>query len=235
MKKTTLLLLLMLPMLNIAQSTCATALSVTTGTYTNTGITGTQLPTPDCSDEEDAPFAADWYSYTATSAQPVTISASLPENLAEFVDTRLHVYSGTCGALSCVGFSDDLDLENDNYTSEVTFTPVAGATYYFAWDDYWYFFDTTFTFTVSQAPLSVGEFSAKKVLIYPNPVNNVMTVSGKETIDQVSVLNLLGQKVMTQKFNSNEAQLNLESLSSGAYMVEVISGSDRQVLKVIRK
>jgi len=235
MKKITTFLFLMLPLLNFAQGTCATAVSVTVGTYTNSGVSGTQMPTPDCSGEEDSPFAADWYSYTATSASPVTISADLPENVAEYIDTRLHVYSGACGALSCIGFSDDIDFDNDNYTSVVTFTPVAGQTYHFVWDDYWYFFDTVFNFTVAQAPLSVSEFDAKKVLIYPNPVSNVMTVSGKETINQISVLNLLGQKVLTQNFNSNEAQLNLEILSSGAYMVEVLSGSSRQVMKVIRK
>lgn len=235
MKKITISLLLFLPFLNFAQGTCATALPVTVGIYTNNGLTGTELPTPDCSDEEDSPFTADWYSFTATSAGAVTISASNPANIDDVVDTRLHVYAGTCGALTCVGFSDDVDAENDDYTSEVTFTPTVGTTYYFAWDDYWYFFETSFTFEVSQVVLSRDGFDSSKVSLYPNPVTNIVTVSQQDAIDGVSVYNLLGQKVLSQSFNSNEVQVNLESLSAGAYLLEVTSGNNHNTMKVIKK
>ena len=235
MKKITIALFLFMPLLNFAQATCANAISVTTGTYTNTGLTGTELPTPDCSDEEDAPFAADWYSFTATSTNPVTISSSTPENLAEFVDTRLHVYSGTCGNLVCVGFSDDFDPDNDNYTSEVTFTPVAGQTYFFVWDDYWYFFETTFNFNVTQQPLSRDGFEASKIKLYPNPVENNVTISQQEVIDGITVYNLLGQKVLMQKFASNEVSVNLESLSAGAYLLEVSSAGIQKTTKIVKK
>lgn len=235
MKKITTSLFLFLPLLNFAQNSCATAIPVTTGTYINLGLTGTELPTPDCSDEDDTAFAADWYSFTATSANPVTISSSTPENISEFVDTRLHVYSGTCGNLVCAGFSDDFDPDNDNYTSEVTFTPIAGQTYYFAWDDYWYFSDTTFNFTVTQESLSRDDFNASAIKMYPNPVENLVTVSQKEIVDGVAIYNLLGQKVLDQKFASNEVQVNMESLSSGAYLLEISSGGTQKTTKVIKK
>lgn len=50
------------------------------------------------------------------------------------VDTRMHVYVGTCGALACYAGDDD---SGPGYSSISSFNVTAGTTYYIAWDSYW--------------------------------------------------------------------------------------------------
>ena len=73
-----------------------------------------------------------WYSFTATSdtiMQLTTHVFSYPD-----VDTRVHIYTGTCDALTCYASDDDT---GPNYTSIVNFQVVAGTTYTIAFDSFW--------------------------------------------------------------------------------------------------
>lgn len=67
------------------------------------------------------------------------------------------------------------------------------------------------------APLSTPDFSTKEFSIYPNPVSDVATISSIADINHVNVFNTLGQVVVS----SNGKELNLSSLNSGMYMVQV--------------
>lgn len=65
-----------------------------------------------------------WYSFTAPDNGSATFSL-VNENTG--YDSKLHVYSGSCGALTCVGGNDDF---GGNLQSQVTFNMVNGTTYY---------------------------------------------------------------------------------------------------------
>ncbi|HEU0136688.1 MAG TPA: hypothetical protein VFQ50_05310, partial [Flavobacterium sp.] len=129
MKKITLSFLLLLPLWGISQSTCATAQMVTSGMHEVAAVDGTEVPTPSCTDENEGVTAAVWYSFTATTDGLISISSNLADNMGG--DTRLHVYSGTCGSLTCIGFNDDVNVDGGNYLSEVVFDATSGTTYYF--------------------------------------------------------------------------------------------------------
>lgn len=131
-----------------AQNNCATALTATVGVNETGTISGTQLPNPDCSNNDPFFMAANWYKFTASQSGFITISSVLPENNG--TDTRLHVFSGACGALVCLGFNDDFTLMEPG--SKVTFPAIAGQTYYFAWDDYWT--DESFFFTLTESTVN---------------------------------------------------------------------------------
>ncbi|MEX1132280.1 MAG: hypothetical protein WEC15_03575, partial [Flavobacteriales bacterium] len=66
MKQTfTLLLALALGVHAHAQSTCATPITITAGTYTVAQVNGMEVPTPICADNgADGTSAGMWYSYT---------------------------------------------------------------------------------------------------------------------------------------------------------------------------
>lgn len=57
---------------------------------------------------------------------------------------------------------------------------------------------------------------------YPNPVSEVMNISAAKNISEVSVFNLLGQKVMTSTIEANSSELNLSSLTPGTYVLKVM-------------
>jgi hypothetical protein len=73
-----------------------------------------------------------WWSWTATSSGPVTISTA-----GSSFDTTLGVYRGTAvNSLTRVAGNDDENFDRDIYTSKLTFNAVAGTTYQIAVDGY---------------------------------------------------------------------------------------------------
>jgi hypothetical protein len=113
-----------------AQGTCAMAMPITTGTYTVAAVAGTQVPQPVCSTGGTGATHGEWYTYTATMDTALRVTTDFPVNTG--VDTRVQVYVGSCGALSCVAGDDDSGSGNLAVT---TFDVTAGTTYTIAFDD----------------------------------------------------------------------------------------------------
>lgn len=152
MRKITLLFLcfVIFTFTGLAQDTCATATAITPGTYNVTNVNGTEGTTLICSEGTDAAPAAEWYTYTPTVSGSATVSSNiLPTNMNG--DTRVHIYEGTCGTLTCVAGNDDVDYPGGNYLSEVTFNTTANTTYYIVWDNRWSSFGFEFTLTEAAA------------------------------------------------------------------------------------
>jgi hypothetical protein len=66
-----------------------------------------------------------WYKFTWPGCDPYTVSLST-DNPGTNFDTKIHVYTGTCGALTCVNGDDD---SGTGTTSFLTFTAMPGQTY----------------------------------------------------------------------------------------------------------
>lgn len=73
-----------------------------------------------------------------------------------------------------------------------------------------------------------------KLLIYPNPVKDVIYIKGKNKIDKVEVYNMVGQKV--GRFSSVESQIDVSSLSRGNYVLQLfVKGEVSQSFKFIKQ
>jgi len=68
----------------------------------------------------------------------------------------------------------------------------------------------------------------KSIGMYPNPSNGQVTVTGLKNAN-ISVFNLLGNKVMEVNNVTGNKQLNLSNFDSGAYIVQILS--DKKVTK----
>jgi hypothetical protein len=111
--------------------TCANALVVTPGTYSDAFIT-------DGTAGASQPNAADaiWYSYTPVESGTIDINscASDPDN----VDTRLFIYTDGCATLTPVANNDDGCDAPNGFGSLLTAVSVAGGQeYLIEWDDRW--------------------------------------------------------------------------------------------------
>lgn len=73
------------------------------------------------------------------------------------------------------------------------------------------------------------------VSYYPNPVEDVLNIHSKETIDSVAVYTITGQKVSSITSNNNNTQLDFSSLASGVYLVKVSSNGSVENLKVVKQ
>jgi hypothetical protein len=70
---------------------------------------------------------------------------------------------------------------------------------------------------------------------YPNPASNILNIENATDIDSVSLVNALGQTVLSKTINGNIAQIDISSLSKGIYFVTVTSGNASKIIKVIKE
>jgi hypothetical protein len=74
--------------------------------------------------------------------------------------------------------------------------------------------------------ISIEDIKLKSNLkIYPNPFKNVISVENNNSlaIDEISVYNLVGQKIKT--FNLNDRvnnEINLSDLDNGTYILNIL-------------
>ncbi len=150
MKKITLIIvLLLMGQFSKAQDSCAAAVPITSaGLYVVGIINGTEIPSPICADNGSGATAGEWYKYTPTADHTVVVSSDLPVNNGK--DTRVHIYTGGCGALSCYAGDDD---SGSGYLSVTTFNVTAGTPYYIAWDNRWN--SSGFTFQLTEGDVVV--------------------------------------------------------------------------------
>jgi hypothetical protein len=82
---------------------------------------------------------------------------------------------------------------------------------------------------------SVKEISFYNIDVYPNPASNVINVRSEFTIDNLSVLDLMGRTVKQQISNNKEFSLDVSDLAKGVYLVKLSSGEKEAVTKFIKK
>lgn len=143
----------------LAQDTCATAGPISVGQFVVDAVNGNEVPSPICAPNGTGATKGEWYTYTATQDYSVTISTSLAVNQGK--DTRIHVYTGTCGNLACYAGDDD---SGDGYLSIVNFYAQQGQTYYIAFDNRWN--SSGFTFQVTEQ-----EYVAPPLTFMPTQAN----------------------------------------------------------------
>lgn len=128
-----------------AQQNCQNAVAVSTGITNVTLASGSQVPTPICAANGPGQNTnrGAWFTYTPAELYTTIITTDI--NGYPQVDTRVHIYSGNCGALVCVAGDDDSGTGN---TSTVSFTAEANVTYYIAFDNRWS--STSFSFNLTE-------------------------------------------------------------------------------------
>ncbi|WP_417369016.1 T9SS type A sorting domain-containing protein [Flavobacterium beibuense] len=80
--------------------------------------------------------------------------------------------------------------------------------------------------------LGLEEQLFQSLSYYPNPVSNILTLSNANTISNVEVYNLLGQKVVANNFSNTEIQIDLSNLETGIYMVKVSSQETQKTIRI---
>ena len=104
--------------------------------------------------------------------------------------------------------------------------------------------DKTFTFIATanrnfvahlEYTEGVGEQSGDKTLIYPNPVNDKLTVEAQEAIGTVEIYNLMGAKVYSQKNCGNKVEINTADLQSGIYFIRLTNEKASETRRFVKE
>ena len=102
--------------------------------------------------------------------------------------------------------------------------------------------DKTFTFTATanrnfvahlEYTEGVDEFGSK-TLIYPNPVNDKLTIEAHEAISKVEIYNAMGALVYSQNDCTEKVEISTTDLPAGIYFVKVIGEKSLTKKVVIR-
>jgi len=86
--------------------------------------------------------------------------------------------------------------------------------------------------------LSISEQLAQSFNLYPNPATNIVNITNNENISikQVEIYDVTGKLINTQNFNNEtEIQLNVETLTSGTYMLHLQTNEGTAIKKLIKK
>jgi hypothetical protein len=82
--------------------------------------------------------------------------------------------------------------------------------------------------------LGTVNFETSKVVMYPNPVTNYMTIEANSAIDKVSVYNILGQEVLVRSPKSNSTTIQTSELQKGVYIVKTTVDGKVTITKMIK-
>ena len=76
---------------------------------------------------------------------------------------------------------------------------------------------------------------APTISLFPNPANTQVSFISSEIIENVTILNTLGQNVLSVNENATNVQMDISWLGTGAYLAKVKAGNETQVLRLIKK
>ena len=120
-------------------------------------------------------------------------------------------------------------------------------TWDFEWSNYVLCFTDSITYYINspygedschyELPTSINEFETIKLIVYPNPADDIIRISGiDETGPQtVEIYNTLAQLVLSQTFNSFDSEIDVRNLKPGLYFVKQISKHHNLGTTFIRK
>lgn len=172
-----------------------------------------------------------WYSFVAnTTNVNITVDSGF--------DAVISLFSGDCSSLgsneSCA------DAVNGAGQEQISFSSlVMGETYYFRVYNYLEATpaDPTFTYKL-WSPDTLGNelFENENAFkLFPNPVNNVLNIQSRNTIDSVSIYNMLGQEVISIKTKSNKEEISMSDLKTGTYFAKITSNGVTETLRVLKR
>jgi len=101
--------------------------------------------------------------------------------------------------------------------------------------DYSYVMENSWSITPEFEPFSsTNDFGIYNFSYYPNPVNGLLFLNSDTEITEVSVFNLIGQKLNVPTFAQN-TQIDLSGLYTGNYLVHVKINESVKVFKIVRQ
>lgn len=73
---------------------------------------------------------------------------------------------------------------------------------------------------INDEVMAVNDVKKTNIKLYPNPVKDILKInlSDNETISEINIYNVAGQKLKTV---SKQTEINVESLANGVYMIDI--------------
>ncbi|MBC8884580.1 T9SS type A sorting domain-containing protein [Flavobacterium piscinae] len=82
--------------------------------------------------------------------------------------------------------------------------------------------------------LSTSDFDTNTISFYPNPTKDFVYFNLNETIESLSLYNLLGQAVLSKQINAENFSLDISSFSAGSYIAKLNTKGKSKSVKIIK-
>lgn len=109
-------------------------------------------------------------------------------------------------------------------TKAIQFKVVGDGTICF---DNYYFYKTE--------AAAINDVEELALSVYPNPANNVVNIKSQTNIESLQVYSLAGKRLLEMSPKSNDFQLDISSLSSGAYLINVTADGSAKTIKLMKQ
>jgi len=83
--------------------------------------------------------------------------------------------------------------------------------------------------------LGIGDTVIEGFTFHPNPVNSIIELNSKDSIERLEIFNILGQKVIDMQVNAISLQMDLSELQTGTYIMKVLVNGKTGTYKVVKK
>ena len=83
--------------------------------------------------------------------------------------------------------------------------------------------------------VGVGEQMGNNITLYPNPVNDKLTIEAEATLGTVEIYNLMGALVYSQKGCTNKVEINTSDLQSGIYFIRMTNDNASETRRFVKE
>jgi len=83
--------------------------------------------------------------------------------------------------------------------------------------------------------LGTAEWNIASIKIQPNPVKDILNISSKKNITNVTIYNILGQVMLSESGNDKETKMDLSQLTTGTYIVKITADNQVKTIKVVKQ
>lgn len=174
-----------------------------------------------------------WFSFVGNGGD-FDIAVTMPSGSS--FDPQVGVFTGSCGAFTCIETEDD---GGDGESEILSIPTVSGTTYYVNvghYDSSDNEMEDIFSINILSNSLGTAEsaVATSKVKIYPNPFTDVLNISEAENIHLVTITDMSGKLIKT--IESPSSVIHLQELRSGVYLLSLWKKDNtRQTIKIIKK
>lgn len=104
-----------------------------------------------------------------------------------------------------------------------------------AFNDLWFFSNPIFVKSSQFTSVQNNSNNSNDIIIYPNPAGKTITIQNANFNTKFSIFRIDGNKVMEGNLNSSNNTINIESLASGVYFIELIDNENKISQKFIKE
>jgi len=83
--------------------------------------------------------------------------------------------------------------------------------------------------------LSINDLKKNNITIYPNPIQDNLTIKSSTEIKFIEIYSIAGEKVLYKTVNSKTYNISLVHLKPGNYILKINTNNEVQIKKIIKK